>query len=324
MPLPGHSLFLSFLIVAPTGHRPLWRGAIGGLLRARIWHPHSRGPLFPPPSLSLVSCPVSPRCIMSFSQHSPPLHHGPRPCLPLRLLLPLSCRRGAYSVALGSRSPPCRLGHYIDADASLHLSTPAALRLRSFLCATAFFGASVRLVPNSAPRRVLPSPRCSSPPRAPRPPLAHAVVEPAGSFLGRRPLLPGVLWVPDCPSLAGRAPPSFPLPLLVVGPYLWLLHFPGTKYSINFSSGWLRAFAARVTQPLPMARHTANWGRGRAPLARHHVATLGVPTHGKTHGAAQYITDLSSPLWGPPAPSDLGHSSHHLAGPLGLMGLIPN
>ena len=52
----------------------------------------------------------------------------------------------------------------------------------------------LRLVPNRAPRHVLPRRRSSGVPRGS--PLAHTLVAPAGCCLGRPPSLPAVFWLP--------------------------------------------------------------------------------------------------------------------------------
>ena len=144
------------------------------------------------------------------------------------------------------------------------------------------------LVPDRSPWRMLSHPRCSGVPRAPLPPLAHALVETAASLLGRPLLLLAVFSVADCPSLAGRAPLCSASPSLVIGPYIWLLHFLGTHYSIGISNCWLCALAVRVTHSM-MAGLTTHWSRGQAPLACPHVLALGMPTLGKTHSATRYI-----------------------------------
>ena len=124
--------------------------------------------------------------------------------------------------------------------------------------------------------------------------------------MGRPLLLLAVFWVADCPSLAGRAPPCSALPSVVVGPYIGLLHFPGTHYSIGISNCWLCAFTVRVTHSPTMAGLTTDYSRGQAPLPCPHVLTLGVPTLGKTHGATQYIIHLRPTLIGVTSPLKSG------------------
>ena len=115
-------------------------------------------------------------------------------------------------------------------DAFVPWPNPAALCLSGFLAAAATFDAASAARPG--PRASARALACAllGVPRAPSQPLADALVAPAASFLGRPPLLPAVSWVADCPSLLGRAPPYSASPSLSDGPYLWLLHFPGTHY----------------------------------------------------------------------------------------------
>ena len=206
--------------------------------------------------------------------------YGRYPCFVSLCLFPLSCWRGFAPVRSGCAP------HSVATTLKRKPLCPGLLP-RPSVSPAPFRGA-----PDRAPWRVLPRPRRTGVPQAPLPPLAHALAAASGSPLGRPPLLPAVCWVADCPSLVGRAPPCSASPSLVVGPYIWLLHFHGTHYSIGICNCWLCAFAIRVTRSMPMAGHTIDGSRGGAPLARPHDPALGVPTLNGTNGAAQYIIHL--------------------------------
>ena len=140
--------------------------------------------LVPPcaPVPAIVFCPR--HCPSCFALHSllhhaflsslsasPPLRHGRCPCfVPLPLFLP-SCRRGFAAVRSG-RAP-----HSV-ALVTAPTRTPLCPGLlpRPSVSPAPFLGA-----PHRAHWRVLPRPRRTGVPRAPLPPLAHALAAPPGS-----------------------------------------------------------------------------------------------------------------------------------------------
>ena len=193
---------------------------------------------------------------MPFSHQYPPLRHRRRPCFVLRPLFLISCCLGVDTSALGSRSPLCRPGHCAEADASVPCPTPAALRLPGFLSAAAFFGAA-----SAAHTRTRASAR--APVSAPLGCSTGALAASRARCGGTRGVAPreatiasGCLLSCRLSVACGLRSPVFLSPSLVVGPYLWLLHFLGTHYCIGINNCWLGVFAVQVTRSRPMAGFT--------------------------------------------------------------------
>ena len=140
--------------------------------------------------------------------------HSSRPCLVPRLSLRLFGRRGGLLRCTRDPLPsvlPWSLhirGRFF-ALLPRHCVTPAPYPRQPLLVPPP------RLVPDHAPRRVLPHACCSDVPRAPSLPPVHALVAPVGFFLGRPPLHLAVYWLAVCPSPLDRAPPCSASPSLV-------------------------------------------------------------------------------------------------------------
>ena len=224
-PLPCYPPSVSFLIVVLTvvlaGHLTRSRRVVCGLL----WLPLLRGwgPLCAP---FLCPCHFPPCCVplsLSLTLFLLPSLSASRSWSPPVLcakplasaVLPagglLSCTRDALPILV----PPFLRTLLCHGPIPQLCATPAPVPQQPPSLPPR------RVIPDRAPRLVLPRPCCSGVPRAPSSPLVHALVAPAASFLGRPPLLLVVMWLAVRPSVAiglrcavyrvalacGRAPP---------------------------------------------------------------------------------------------------------------------
>ena len=279
---------------------PQSRGAVCGLLRhppppPRPWHLRGLGPPYAPFSRhrDFLSCstPLSPHS--SFPSLIT-LHHSAM--APARALCYASCfccpTSGGFTPVHSGRSPhPVAL---VTALTWTHLCP--GLLPRHFASSTSFprqplSVPPLRLVPDHAPRRVLPRARCS----------AGALAASRERSGGTREVLPWEATVasnclPGCRLSVTCGPRSAvfraalargrALPLASALPWHTLLH----------RHQQLLAPCVRCPSYSAPANARTHFRLGPRPspvdAAPCRCSALGVPTHGKTHGAARYITHL--------------------------------